>query len=150
MARKQKVPFEGSRKTIFLRGTRQCCCGKYFLGDFTPLKPCSSQEQDRKGFIFLISIKVLELGRYQPSMLFCLLPSQKLRHSTCRVPLRLFLLQQASPHSLRSPSTYLTASSFLLLSSLSSSSLPKNLEPGTFVPSPLFCPAQAVGIFIDG
>jgi hypothetical protein len=47
-------------------------CGKYYLRNFIPLRPYSSQVKDTKAFIFIITLKALEMDRYPPSKLFCL------------------------------------------------------------------------------
>lgn len=99
-----------------------------------PLRPYSSQIKDIQTFRFILSLKSLELGRYQTSMLFCLSPVNNpiyliiARH----VSFGLSLLHQASPHD---PYDSMVTSSIFFLPLVVPASDPKPTPPS------LPCPA---------
>ena len=94
----------------------------------------------------MISLKALELGRYQPSMLFCLLCCLDPLDIICRMfPLGCFCFIRLALVAICSPSSLPHVNLLLLLLH----PLSETPRLGTFAKPPLFCPAQAVGIFIN-
>lgn len=138
------------------------CCAYYYLGGcYSPLlllnvyfgflphfRSFCSWIKDTGTFRFIISFRALELGRYQPCMLICLLHCGDPWYITCCVPSVPLPLHQANPRGLVLK-IHVPYVNFLLPPPCSSCDpLPENPRMGIRALSTLFCLAQAVVIFI--
>ena len=86
---------------------------KYLLEVSTPYLEHIDPKEDTETFRLIISTKALKLGRYQPSVLFCLLTCGVLRDITGHILCGLLLLHQACPHG-HELTIHLTHGNFLL------------------------------------
>ena len=95
--------------------------------------------------MFIISLKALELGRYLPSKLFCILPCQNPEISFAVFWLGGSYSNRLSLTAMGSHPCYPMGTSFFV-SFLSSWSLPETSSLGTSLCPLFFCPPQDVGI----